>query len=35
MAEETRERIMDATYRALCTHGYAALTMQDIADESE
>lgn len=24
---------MDATYRALCRHGYAALTMQDIADE--
>jgi AcrR family transcriptional regulator len=26
--------IMTATYRALCTHGYADLTMQDIADES-
>ncbi|MFC6863514.1 TetR/AcrR family transcriptional regulator [Halomicroarcula sp. GCM10025817] len=26
--------IMQATYRALCTHGYADLTMQDIADES-
>ncbi|MCH7660509.1 MAG: TetR family transcriptional regulator [Euryarchaeota archaeon] len=24
---------MEATYRALCEHGYAALTMQDIADE--
>ncbi len=28
----TRERIMDATYEALCEHGYASLTMQDIAD---
>lgn len=35
MVEETRERIMDATYRALCTHGYASLTMQDIADECD
>lgn len=26
---------MEATYRALCAHGYAALTMQDIADEFE
>ncbi|MDS0282821.1 TetR/AcrR family transcriptional regulator [Haloarcula onubensis] len=26
--------IMCATYRALCSHGYADLTMQDIADES-
>ena len=25
---------MCATYRALCSHGYADLTMQDIADES-
>jgi len=25
--------IMRATYRALCRHGYANLTMQDIADE--
>jgi AcrR family transcriptional regulator len=25
--------IMEATYRALCEHGYADLTMQDIADE--
>ncbi len=35
MAAETRERIMDATYRALCDHGYASLTMQDIADECD
>jgi len=26
---------MDATYRALCAHGYADLTMQDIADETD
>jgi AcrR family transcriptional regulator len=35
MVEETRQRIMDATYRALCEHGYASLTMQDIADECD
>ena len=35
MAAETREQIMDATYRALCEHGYASLTMQDIADECD
>ncbi len=27
------EEIMQATYAALCQHGYADLTMQDIADE--
>jgi AcrR family transcriptional regulator len=27
--------MMEATYRALCEHGYADLTMQDIADETE
>jgi AcrR family transcriptional regulator len=32
---DTTEEIMEATYRALCEHGYAALTMQDIADESD
>lgn len=26
---------MEATYRALCKHGYAAVTMEDIAAESE
>jgi len=31
--EDTQEAIMTATYRALCKHGYANLTMQDIADE--
>lgn len=35
MSEDTSEAIMEATYRALCTHGYASLTMQDIADELE
>ncbi|MWV63984.1 TetR family transcriptional regulator [Halorubrum sp. JWXQ-INN 858] len=29
----TAEEIMDGVYRALCAHGYAGLTMQDIADE--
>ncbi len=32
-AEDTREKIMTATYRALSTHGYSNLTMQAIADE--
>lgn len=35
MVEETRERIMEATYRALCEHGYASVTMQSIADECD
>lgn len=30
---DTRNAIMHATYRALCEHGYANLSMQDIADE--
>jgi AcrR family transcriptional regulator len=34
-ASDTREAIMAATYRALCKHGYANLTMQAIADEFE
>ena len=29
------DEIMDGVYRALCTHGYAELTMQDIADECD
>ena len=33
MQPDTHEEIMGATYRALCKHGYAHLTMQDIADE--
>jgi AcrR family transcriptional regulator len=32
---EVEEAFMGATYRALCRHGYASLTMQDIADESD
>ncbi|WP_436930831.1 TetR/AcrR family transcriptional regulator [Halosimplex halobium] len=32
-ADDTHEAIMGATYSALCEHGYARLTMQDIADE--
>lgn len=32
---ETTETIMSATYRALCTHGFADLTMERIADETD
>lgn len=32
--DETIEEIMDATYAALCRHGYASLRMQDIAAET-
>jgi len=32
---DAQEAIMEATYRALCARGYADLTMQDIADESD
>lgn len=35
MSDEVAEEIMAATYRALCEHGYANLTMQDIADETD
>jgi AcrR family transcriptional regulator len=35
MPDEPREPVMRATYRALCAHGYANLTMQDIADETD
>lgn len=34
MSGNTTDELMRATYRALCKHGYANLTMQDIADES-
>ena len=34
MSDERRAEIMRAVYCALCTHGYADLTMQDIADEA-
>ncbi len=29
------DEILDGVYRALCTHGYAELTMQDIASECD
>ncbi|SDM49928.1 transcriptional regulator, TetR family [Halogranum gelatinilyticum] len=32
---DVHEEVMRATYRALCRHGFAALTMQDIADEAD
>ena len=33
--QDTQTAFMEATYRALCTRGYADLTMQDIADETD
>jgi AcrR family transcriptional regulator len=35
MPDEPRESVMRATFRALREHGYANLTMQDIADETD
>ena len=35
MTDEDADPVMEATYRALCSHGYASLTMQDIADETD
>lgn len=32
--DDAHAALMEATYRALCEHGYADLTMQDIADEA-
>ena len=34
MPDDAHAALMEATYRALCEHGYADLTMQDIADEA-
>lgn len=34
MTNDSTDDIMRATYRALCAHGYAGVTMQRIADES-
>ncbi len=34
-SEETREAIMEATFRALSQHGYADLRMRDIGEEFE
>jgi TetR/AcrR family transcriptional repressor of nem operon len=33
--DRSRNEIMEATYRALCEHGYSDLTIQKIAGESE
>ncbi|MBC5793252.1 MAG: TetR/AcrR family transcriptional regulator [Nanohaloarchaea archaeon] len=33
--EDSKRQIMDATYRALCKHGYSDLSIQRIADEFE
>jgi AcrR family transcriptional regulator len=33
--DSTREEILAAAYRALCTHGYAELTMERIGEEFE
>jgi len=35
MSQESKQEIMDATYIALCKHGYAELSIQKIADESD
>ncbi|MDX1744649.1 MAG: TetR/AcrR family transcriptional regulator [Halobacteriales archaeon] len=35
MDDEVADEIMAATYRTLCAHGYADLTMQDIADQTD
>ena len=34
MSDDTIADLMEATHRALCKHGYAEVTMQDIAAES-
>jgi len=35
MADEPATEILDGAYRALCRHGYANLTLQDIAAEAD
>jgi len=35
MDDDTATEILEATYRALCQHGYAALTVKDIAVEAD
>lgn len=35
MVDDTATEILEATYRALCQHGYADLTLEDIADEAD
>jgi AcrR family transcriptional regulator len=32
---DSKKEIMDATYQALCNHGYSDLTIENIAEESE
>ena len=32
---DSQDEIMEATYRALCEHGYADLSIQNIADKSD
>ncbi|PSQ17809.1 TetR family transcriptional regulator [Halobacteriales archaeon QS_8_69_26] len=34
-SSDAKEAFLAATYRALCAHGFAEVTMQDIADETE
>ena len=33
--EDSKQEIMEATYKALCSHGYADLTIEKIVEESE
>ena len=35
MADERTEEILEATHRALCAHGYADLTLRDVASETD
>jgi TetR/AcrR family transcriptional repressor of nem operon len=35
MSDDTATEILAATYRALCRHGYADLTLADVADEAD
>lgn len=35
MSKDSKQEIMEATYAALCKHGYADLSIQKIADESD
>jgi len=35
MPDDPASEILDATYRALCKHGYANLTLQDVAAEAD
>ena len=33
MSSDSKKEIMEATYEALCKHGYAELSIEKIADE--